>query len=70
MDTLIERVRASPTAEGVDEVLIAGEPERRHEAERRRTGIPYSVGEVATLQAEAAKAGVPPLPVSVHSLGA
>jgi len=70
MDILIERVRASPTAEGVDEVLIAGEPERRHEAERRRTGIPYSAGEVATLQAEAAKAGVAPLAVSGQPFGA
>ncbi len=61
MDTLIERVRACPTAEGVDEVLIPGEPERRHEQERRRTGIPYSAGEVAALQDEAAKAGVAPL---------
>jgi LDH2 family malate/lactate/ureidoglycolate dehydrogenase len=70
MDTLIERVRACPTADGVDEVLIAGEPERRHEAERRRTGIPYSAGEVAALQAEAAKAGVVPLKVSTRPLGA
>jgi LDH2 family malate/lactate/ureidoglycolate dehydrogenase len=70
MDALIERVRACPTADGVDEVLIAGEPERRHEAERRRTGIPYSAGEVAALQAEAAKAGVPPLAVSRRPLGA
>jgi LDH2 family malate/lactate/ureidoglycolate dehydrogenase len=39
-------------------VLVPGEPELRHEAERRRTGIPYSASEVATLQEEAAKAGV------------
>jgi LDH2 family malate/lactate/ureidoglycolate dehydrogenase len=68
MDTLIERVRACPTAEGVDEVLIPGEPEQRYETERRRTGIPYSTGEVAALQAEAAKAGVPPLEVSERAL--
>jgi LDH2 family malate/lactate/ureidoglycolate dehydrogenase len=70
MDTLIERVRACPTAEGVDEVLIAGEPERRYEEERRRSGIPYSAGEIAALQAEAARAGMAPLPVSTHPLGA
>jgi LDH2 family malate/lactate/ureidoglycolate dehydrogenase len=64
MDTLIERVRNSPTAEGFDEVLVAGEPERREEARRRRDGIPYDPLEVAALQQEAAKAGVAPLSVS------
>jgi LDH2 family malate/lactate/ureidoglycolate dehydrogenase len=70
MDTLIARVRASPTAEGVDEVLIAGDPERRHAAERRRSGIPYSAGEVAALQAEAERAGVAPLKVAKQPLDA
>jgi LDH2 family malate/lactate/ureidoglycolate dehydrogenase len=69
MDTLIERVRASPKAEDVDEVLIPGDPERRHEAERRKTGIPYSAGEVAALRDEALKAGVAPLEVSAQPLG-
>jgi LDH2 family malate/lactate/ureidoglycolate dehydrogenase len=41
MDTLVERARACPKAEGFDEILIAGEPEARLEAEHRRTGIPY-----------------------------
>jgi LDH2 family malate/lactate/ureidoglycolate dehydrogenase len=69
MDTLIERVHAAPRAEGFDEVLVAGEPELRHEAERRRTGIPYSAGEVAALQAEAAKVGVAALAVAERPLG-
>jgi LDH2 family malate/lactate/ureidoglycolate dehydrogenase len=69
MDMLIARVRACPTAAGVDEVLIPGEPERRHEAQRRRSGIPYSASEVAPLQEEAAKAGVAPLSVSIGPLG-
>jgi LDH2 family malate/lactate/ureidoglycolate dehydrogenase len=69
MDTLIERVHASPTAEGIDEVLVPGEPERRHEQERRSCGIPYSANEVASLQDEAAKAGVAPLRVSMAPLG-
>src|SRR5712671_1149421 len=64
MDTLMQRVRDCPKAEGFDEILIPGEPETRLEAEHRRTGIPYSPGEVATLQAEATNAGVPPLAVS------
>src|SRR5262249_6094319 len=70
MDTLIERVHASPTAPGFDEVLMPGEPERRHEEERRRRGIPYGANEVAPLQEEAAKAGSAPLSVSGKALGA
>ena len=70
MDTLIERVRACPTAEGSDEVLIPGEPERRYEEARRRSGIPYSGAEIAALQKEAAKAGVAALAVAEKSLGA
>jgi len=69
MDTLFERVRACPKAEGFDEILIPGEPEVRLEAEHRRGGIPYAPSEVATLQAEAARAGVAPLAVSEHPLG-
>jgi LDH2 family malate/lactate/ureidoglycolate dehydrogenase len=50
--------------------LIPGEPERRHERARRRSGIPYSAGEVAALQEEAARAGLAPLDVSETPLGA
>jgi LDH2 family malate/lactate/ureidoglycolate dehydrogenase len=60
MDTLIARVRACPPAAGFAEVLIAGEPELRHEAERRRRGIPYNRNEIADLQREAEKVGVAP----------
>jgi LDH2 family malate/lactate/ureidoglycolate dehydrogenase len=69
MDTLVERVRACPKAEGFDEILIPGEPETRLEAGHRRTGIPYAPGEIAVLQAEAAKANVAPLRVSTRPLG-
>ena len=51
------------------EILIPGAPEIREEATRRRTGIPYSAGEIAVLQQEAARAGVPPLAVSQRPLG-
>lgn len=64
MDTLVQRVHAGPTAEGVDEILMPGERERRFETTRRRTGLPYHPKEVAALQKEAAKAGLPALPVS------
>jgi LDH2 family malate/lactate/ureidoglycolate dehydrogenase len=70
MDTLIERVRAAPPAQGFDEVLVPGDPERRHEQARRRSGIPYSAGEVAVLQKEAARAAVAPLAVMDRGQGA
>jgi LDH2 family malate/lactate/ureidoglycolate dehydrogenase len=69
MDTLMQRVRDCPKAEGFTEILIPGEPETRHEAERRRTGIPYAASEIAVLQQEAVKASVPPLEVSSRMLG-
>jgi L-2-hydroxycarboxylate dehydrogenase (NAD+) len=49
---------------------MPGDPERRHEDERRRCGIPYSANEVAPLQEEAVKAGVAPLSVSLKPFGA
>jgi LDH2 family malate/lactate/ureidoglycolate dehydrogenase len=70
MDTLVQRVRDCPKAAGFDEILIPGEPETRHEEERRRTGIPYSAGEIAALQEEAVKAGVPTLEVSARPIAA
>jgi len=69
MDTLVARVRDCPKAEGFDEILLPGEPEARLEARHRRTGIPYGPGEIAALQAEAAKTAVAPLPVSTRPLG-
>ena len=69
MDALIDRVRAAPKADGVREILLPGEPEDRFEAERRKTGIPYSAGEVAVLQDEAKKAGIQPLVVSDRPIG-
>src|SRR5580693_7392359 len=69
MDTLAQRVHANPTAEGFDEVIMPGERERRQEANHRRTGVPFHAKEVALMQEAAAKAGLPPLPVSAAPLG-
>jgi LDH2 family malate/lactate/ureidoglycolate dehydrogenase len=69
MDTLIERCRAVPKAEGFDEILIPGEPEARLEAKHRKSGIPYSPADIAPLNEEAARAGVQRLPVSDRPLG-
>lgn len=61
MDTLVGRVKACPTADGVSEILMPGEFEGRLEAERCLNGIPYGPVEVAALQEEAREAGVAPL---------
>jgi len=61
MDTLVQWIHDSPKAAGVSEILVAGEPEARMEAQRRKEGIPYAAAELAALSAEAARVGVPPL---------
>ena len=53
MDTLIERAKSCPRAEGFEEILIPGEPERRRRQERLRTGIPIAANILEALQAEA-----------------
>lgn len=55
---LAEMVRAAAPAKGYDEVLVAGEVERRIEAERRRDGIPLPDGNWETLLATAKRVGV------------
>ena len=42
IDRLVDHVKASELASGVEEVFIAGEPEARRKAERLRDGIPVS----------------------------
>lgn len=68
IDTLIERMKASPVAAGFAEVLVPGEPEARFEAERRRSGIPYAASEVDALQEEAKRVRSQPLVVSDRPL--
>jgi LDH2 family malate/lactate/ureidoglycolate dehydrogenase len=58
MDTLVERAKACPRAEGFDEILMPGEPEARAKQERLQTGIPLSADIVAALREEAGKSGV------------
>ena len=70
MDHLVQKVHGCPTAEGFSEVLMPGEIEARQEAQRRRSGLAFSRGEIATLQEEAATAGVPRLEVHERPLAA
>jgi len=69
IDTLIDRIKASPLAEGSSEVLVPGEPEDRYEAQRRKAGIPYAASEVKALQYEAKRAGIQPLVVAERPIG-
>ena len=43
---------------------MPGERERRLETKHRRTGVPYHAKEVAAMQAEADRVGLPRLAVS------
>ena len=58
MDTLVDRVKAQPLAEGFDEILMPGEPEERTKAQRRKTGIPLAPAVADELAGEAEKSGL------------
>ena len=60
-DGLIEWVKRPPFAQGVDEVLTAGEPERRSQAERAAHGIPLDDATWQQLTEAAASVSVEPL---------
>lgn len=61
MDTLAERIHRNPPQEGVSAVLMPGEVEQGIEEERRASGIPVGLAELAVLQQEAREHGVDPL---------
>jgi LDH2 family malate/lactate/ureidoglycolate dehydrogenase len=58
MDALVERLKSTPRAEGVEEVMLPGEIEANTEAERRERGVPLSPDVWADLGREAERAGV------------
>ena len=60
LSSLIEMVKEPPFAEGFDEVLTAGEPERRRKAERLVSGIELEDTTWGQLIEAAASAGVGP----------
>jgi uncharacterized oxidoreductase len=55
----VDYVKASPTAEGVEEVLVPGEPEARTRAEREANGVPLQVDVWVNLCNLANSLGVP-----------
>jgi LDH2 family malate/lactate/ureidoglycolate dehydrogenase len=60
MEWLVATVKSAPPASGYDEVLVAGDPEWRTEAERLRNGIPIPEDNWETLLNTAARVGVRP----------
>lgn len=61
MDYLYQRVVSSERAAGVERIYYPGERELLAEKDRRVNGIPYTVGEVEGLNAEAERVGAPRL---------
>jgi len=58
MERLVGAMKSTPPAPGYDEVLVAGDPEWRTEAERRANGIPIADGNWETLCKAAARVNV------------
>jgi LDH2 family malate/lactate/ureidoglycolate dehydrogenase len=56
---LAENVRACPRADGVQEILLPGDPERRSKAQRLKNGIPLDDGTWGQLSELARKLKVP-----------
>ena len=63
VDALIEYVKATPLADGVEEILVPGEPEARKAALNRASGIPLAEDVVSAIQQVAAELCVEPLAV-------
>ncbi len=59
---LVNTVKSAAPAKGYHEVMVAGDPEWRAEAERRQKGIPLGDGTWRCLAETAARLGVEPLP--------
>jgi LDH2 family malate/lactate/ureidoglycolate dehydrogenase len=60
VEKLVALMKSTPTAPGYDEVMVAGDPEWRTEAERRKHGIPIADGNWDALSKAAQRVGVAP----------
>ncbi len=58
VEKLVGMMKTTPAAPGYDEVLVAGDPEWRIEAERLKNGIPIAEGNWDSLCKAAARVGV------------
>ena len=59
VDNLIDELKALPTADGFDEVLVPGEPEERTYQERVQSGIPLPPGTIEKLQDASRRFNIP-----------
>ena len=59
IDTLVAGLKGLPTVEGVDEVLVPGEPENKVSEERTRNGIPLPPGTAQKLRDVAQRFDIP-----------
>lgn len=64
VERLVAMMKSTPTAPGYDEVLVAGDPEWRTEAERRANGVPIADGNWDLLVKASVKVGVAPIEVA------
>ncbi|MGC9945337.1 MAG: Ldh family oxidoreductase [Bryobacteraceae bacterium] len=67
VEWLVRTVKSAAPAKGYSEVLVAGDPEWRAEADRRQNGIPLGDGTWQCLVETAAKLGVAPPSVKLNS---
>ncbi|HEY2017494.1 MAG TPA: Ldh family oxidoreductase [Bryobacteraceae bacterium] len=58
VERLVHIMKSTPTAPGYDEVMVAGDPEWRTEAERREKGIPIAEGNWQALCTAASRVAV------------
>jgi L-2-hydroxycarboxylate dehydrogenase (NAD+) len=58
MNDLVARAKASPLAEGFEEILMPGEGEERRAERGRREGLELAAADIAMLREEAASVGV------------
>jgi LDH2 family malate/lactate/ureidoglycolate dehydrogenase len=58
VEQLVQLMKSTPAAPGYDEVMVAGDPEWRMEAERRKNGIPIADGNWEALSKAAARVDV------------
>jgi LDH2 family malate/lactate/ureidoglycolate dehydrogenase len=68
IEWLVNTVKSAAPANGYNEVLVAGEPEWRAEAERRKNGIPLGAGTCEALEQTAARLGAAPLSEKMPSI--
>lgn len=61
IDGFIDDLKSGPRAEGVEEILVPGEPEARKAAQYRQEGIPIASDVIAVLNKTGEELGVSPL---------